>query len=191
LLSLLDEADENDDEWSLEELPVVLGMIGPAAITALEARLYDPSLTLWTRVAAAGALKEIAQRHPASRSDVVASLAQLLGRFAENGTDLNAFLVSYLLDLKAIEEAQLMERAFAAGAVDIDIPGDWEDAQVELGLLEERVTPSPAYGLLSVQSRHEPPEASMVGHHAHHSKSRRKARRKMAKDSRRRNRRKK
>jgi len=29
--------------------------------------------------------------------------------------------------------------------VDISILGDWEDAQIELGLLEERLTPAPQY----------------------------------------------
>jgi hypothetical protein len=39
----------------------------------------------------------------------------------------------------------VMERAFAADRVDISIPGDWEDVQVELGLIEERQTPRPQY----------------------------------------------
>jgi hypothetical protein len=38
-----------------------------------------------------------------------------------------------------------MEKAFAAKRVDISIPGDWEDVQIQLGLLDERLTPAPHY----------------------------------------------
>jgi hypothetical protein len=54
-------------------------------------------------------------------------------------------LISYLVDLQAVEVAPLMESAFAAACVDISILGDWEDAQIKLGLLEERPTPAPQY----------------------------------------------
>lgn len=191
LLTLLEEGDEHDDEWALEELPIVFGMIGRAAMPKLQKSLYDGSLNLWTRVAAARSLKEIAEREQSARGDAVASLAGLLGRFAENDPALNAFLVSYLIDLKAVEEAPLIERAYAAGSVEIDIPGDWEDAQIALGLIEERTTPRPLYGFLPPPQSHAPREPSTLQHHAHDSKARRKARRKIAKDSRRKNRRKK
>jgi hypothetical protein len=41
-----------------------------------------------------------------------------------------------------------MEAAYAAGAVDSTVFGDWEDVQVDLGLLDERVTfdPRPVRG---------------------------------------------
>jgi hypothetical protein len=55
------------------------------------------------------------------------------------------FIISSLLNLEAVEAAPVMERAFAADRVDISIPGDWEDAQIELGLMQERQTPRPQY----------------------------------------------
>ena len=58
---------------------------------------------------------------------------------------LNGFLINSLIDLRAVEAASLMERAFAADSVDISIMGDWEDVQIELGLLDERQTPKPHY----------------------------------------------
>ena len=61
---------------------------------------------------------------------------------------LNAFLMSYLVDLKAVEAAPVMEKAFAADRVDISVQGDWEDVQIRLGLLDERLTPAPDYHLL-------------------------------------------
>lgn len=50
-----------------------------------------------------------------------------------------------LTDLKAVEAASIMEEAFAADTVDLSIQGDWEDTQIRLGLLHERLTPKPNY----------------------------------------------
>ena len=55
--------------------------------------------------------------------------------FDENDSEINEYLVASLVELHATEAAPLMERAFAAGSVEEDLMGDWEDVQVELGLL--------------------------------------------------------
>ena len=53
-----------------------------------------------------------------------------------------------------------MEQAFAADKVDISIQGDWEDVQIELGLLAERLTPQPHYVWLpEAQIRAEEPNS--------------------------------
>lgn len=49
------------------------------------------------------------------------------------------------MDLQAVESASIIEAAFVAKNVDISIHGDWEDVQIELGLLQERLTPAPNY----------------------------------------------
>ena len=145
LVGLLHRIDDDDDEWAQEELPEVFGMIGPAAIPAVARYLADAPHGLWARVAAAGSLKEIGQRHPDTRSECVALLTQQLERFADQDETLNADLVGTLLDLKAVESAPVMERAFAAGRVELAVAGDWEEVQVELGLLEKRKTPKPNF----------------------------------------------
>jgi len=135
LLPLLDEAE--DDDWVVEELPRVYGMIGPAAIPALERYLDDKSHSDWSRIIARSCLKEIAEMHPESRDECVALFTRQLERFAENDEEFNGFLVSDLVKLKAVEAAPLMERAFAADRVDTFIMGDWYDVQVELGLMSK------------------------------------------------------
>lgn len=40
-----------------------------------------------------------------------------------------------------MEAAPLIERAFAADQVDLSVMGDWEDAQIKLGLKTERAYP--------------------------------------------------
>jgi hypothetical protein len=135
--------DEYDDDWVDEELPRVFGHIGPASIPVLAEYLADDAHGLWARVAAAHGLSEIGKRHPEARSAVVDALTETLERFAKLDPTLNAFLISFLVDLDAVEAVSLIERAFEAEKVDYGLMGDWEDVQVRLGLLDERETPPP------------------------------------------------
>ena len=59
----------------------------------------------------------------------------------KNGPDLNGFLISHLIDLHAVEAAPLMKQAFDADSVELFVLGDWEDAQIELGLKTAREKP--------------------------------------------------
>ncbi len=134
-----------DSDWASEELPEVYGMIGPSAIPALDRYVTNPSHGLWPRLAAAHSLERIAVQHPTAHPDCVAALSHQLEQFPTNEPELNGFLISYLVELKATEAAPLIERAYAANRVDISIVGDWEDAQVALGLKAARETPRPRY----------------------------------------------
>ena len=126
-------------------------MIGPAAIPGLAAYLADPAHSLFARIAAAHSLEQIGRRHASAHGACVAALTGQLERFAENDPTLNGFLVSYLLDRRAVESTPAIERAFAADRVDISVAGDWEDVQVELRLKPARETPRPDYALASVR----------------------------------------
>lgn len=145
LLTLLKRIDDKDDDWVGEEIPRVYGLIGPTAIPALVRYLADSQHGLWARVAACHGLSEIGQRHPSSRAECVAVITQQLKQYGEQDPTLNAFLFSRLLDLKAVEAAPVIEQAFAAQAIELAVAGDWEDAQIELGLKAERSTPKPDY----------------------------------------------
>ena len=145
LLGLLHRIDDDHDDWVGEEIPEVMGMIGPAAIPALAAYVADSSRGLWARVAASASLSEIGQRHPASRADCVATLTRLLEQYQDHDETLNAELVAGLIELHAVESAPVMERAFAARRVDNSVSGDWEDVQIEMGLRQARETPQPNY----------------------------------------------
>jgi hypothetical protein len=91
LLGLLWRIDEFDDDWVGEEIPVVLGMIGPAAVPKVAEYLADPLHGLWARVAAAHSLAEVGQRHPDARDDCVAVLSDTLEGFADHDPTLNGF----------------------------------------------------------------------------------------------------
>jgi hypothetical protein len=137
-----------DDDWALNEIPEVLGMIGPAAFESVRVALARWSLAPepWAATGAAGGLVEIAQWFPEMRDAAVAALAKQLRWWARQDLDLNTMLVHDLVKLNAVEAAPVIEEAFAADAVNSGWgEEDWEDVQVALGLLPERITPRPVY----------------------------------------------
>jgi len=147
LIELLDWIDEREDDWVLAELPIVFGRIGRSAIPVLEGYLTDRACPLFGRIAAAHALVEIGLRELRAREECIVVLSESLERFEEEDPSLNAFLVSYLLDLEAFETADLIRRAYEAESVDVEVVGGWEDAQVELGLRKGPERPGPPLDL--------------------------------------------
>ena len=133
LIALFAPLEEN--EWAFDELPEVLGMIGPAALPALANSLADTSQDESTRKSATMSIQKIGEHWPEARSACVELLMKQLELFDENDSEINEYLVASLVELHATEAAPLMEQAFAAGSVAEDLMGDWEDVQVELGLL--------------------------------------------------------
>jgi hypothetical protein len=187
LLQLLDRIDEDDDLVQIE-LPKVLGMIGPAAIPGLRDFMGDAEHGEWARITAGEGLVKMVERFPESREQVVAILTDQLRYSAEQERPVNAYLVEGLCDLKAVESAAVIEQAFAADTVDLSVLGDWEEAQILLGLLEERVTPAPNFVALEFGPL--PSFGPRIGKRApHKADKQKKAKRKRAKASRRRNRR--
>ena len=136
-----------DDDWEMNEVPEVLGMIGPAAFEPLRAALARWSLQQdsWVAGAAARGLVEIATYFPEARDAAVAAVTRQLRWWGRQTPDLNTILIADLVVLEAVEAAPVIEEAFAAGAVDTRWIPDWEDVQVALGLLPERITPRPVY----------------------------------------------
>jgi hypothetical protein len=71
----------------------------------------------------------------------VGIIASVVEKYQKNDASLNGFLISDLVDVKAVEHIDLIEKAFASGNVDEFIRGGFEDVQVELGLREKRSKP--------------------------------------------------
>jgi hypothetical protein len=140
LVRLLDRIEAGDD-WVREELPRVFGMIGPPAVPHLSEYLRTDAHPVFSRVAAAHGLQCIGTAHPEVRNEAVAVLSGQLAEFRKNDPALNGLLISYLIDLHAVEAAPLMKQAFDADSVDLFVLGDWEDAQIELGLKSAREKP--------------------------------------------------
>ncbi len=136
LLDLLagQEDDEDWNDWITEEVPRVLGMIGPAALPAVVARLERRGTREWAPSYYATALTEIARRHPDSRAEVVRQLCGVLETAAVNEPGVNGCVIGNLLDLKAAEAWLAIERAFATGNVDESVAGDLAEVRWQLGL---------------------------------------------------------
>jgi hypothetical protein len=94
------------------------------------------------------------------RDTCVALLMRQLEGWAEQPDGLNGFLIHDLVELRAVESAPLMEAAFEGGGVDLMIRGDWQDVQVDLGLLAERTTPRKPLNVLERLRLTPPPGSS-------------------------------
>lgn len=152
---LLEMLDNRYDDWANEEIPTVISMIGPVSIPQIQRCLAAPNRDLYGRIGAITCLRRLHTRHPQARERCIDILIQQLAQFEKNDPTLNGFLVSGLCDLKAAERASEIERAFAAKRVDLTIMGDWDEAQVQLGLKTRqevpirRFTPTKVLGPLS------------------------------------------
>jgi hypothetical protein len=142
LIGVLHFIDEGDDDFVGEEIPIMLGKLGAPAIEPCRAYLADQQNSEFTRIAAGYALSEIGTQHPESREACVQALMSTLENYQTDEESVNAFTLSYLADLKAVEAAPLAEEIFKADHADESVAGDFEDFQIKVGLLKKRLTPS-------------------------------------------------
>lgn len=155
LFDAMDEDDDFDDYW-LEELPAILAKIGPAVIPAVADVLAGSQRQESVRNCAAEALEQIGKSHPEARAECVAVLTSQLAKHDGQQT-VNGFIVSALIDLNAVESAEVIEAAFAAGVVEEWIMGDWPEARYRLGL--GPMPPPRRYGPLAFSNLSSEPRA--------------------------------
>lgn len=148
-----------DDEWSRELLIDLLAAVGESALSPLEHYIQDPTRWVYGRLAAIEALGDLVGLHPELRGQALAILIAALERAADNGVDVNGFLLARLLDLDAVEALPVIRRAFEADAVDETIAGDWGHVLEELGQTPDPVDPLLARSHASEQAR----RATMFG----------------------------
>lgn len=186
ILGILHQVDDEDDDWLGEDAEEVFALIGPVAIAPIAEYLREDTNGLYARVQAAESLYAMGNAHPDTRDECARILASVLENYEKNDEGLNGFIVHDLIRLKAVEHIDLIERAFKSGNVDEMIMGDFEDVQVELGLLEKRITKParpPFLDMLSGQDEIFEPEKR-----ANPDKKKEKNKRKQEKKSRKKNR---
>jgi HEAT repeat protein len=140
ILGILHQVDDEDDDWIGEDAEDVFALIGPATIAPITEYLKDEANGLYARVGAAKSLHAIGKAHPNKRDECVRILASVLENYKENDEGLNGFIIYDLVRLNAVEYIDLIEEAFKSESVDEMIMGDFEDVQIELGLIKERIT---------------------------------------------------
>ncbi len=143
LLALLDLLVE--DDWALQELPVVMGMLGSPAVEPLTVYMNEVQHKEFSRIVAADGLKEIAERYPESRESVVEALTAFLRVKDKSMTTMNGLVVCCLIDLMASESIEVIRDIYSEGMVDVGCAGDLEEVEISLGLRAERSTPKPDY----------------------------------------------
>jgi Protein of unknown function (DUF1186) len=126
-----------DNDWVGVELPQVFALIGTAAIAPIAAFLTDPSTKEWEGMYAADSLKMLADTYPDNGQACIDGIVKRLESFSQDEDGLNGGLINNLVDLKVVEAAPLMEKVFAAEAVDEFFTGTWATVQVDLGLKAE------------------------------------------------------
>ncbi|SRR5579883_2732364 len=134
LLPLFEKGMPLDNEWMSSTLPEFYTAIGQPALPALTRFLHDPSHSLYARADAASAIAHVVKEHPETRDEGLAAITSVLEHPEQNEPELNGFLISDLIDLKAVEAAPLIEKAFEADEVDESIAGDWDEVKYQLGL---------------------------------------------------------
>jgi hypothetical protein len=138
LLALLEQRNENP--WVQEEIPDILGMIGPAALHGATLLLFDGGKDQDLRMDAAAVITNVAFQHPERRDEAAAVLVKQLEDWRHESRELNAFLIAELVGLREVGAASLMEAAYAAGAVAPTDYAGWEEVQVALGMIPSPVT---------------------------------------------------
>ncbi len=133
-----------DDIWDDlrgEEYPQVLSLIGEPAIAPLQQFIANRGAAEWGRVTAITALSKIVQPYPELREACRRGLTDLLEGYRTQGPEMNAFLISALVDIEAVESFDLIREVYLSGNVEVSIPGDLEAIEMELGLREKRSMP--------------------------------------------------
>lgn len=124
---------EFDDDWVRQELPVVFGRIGQAALAPLGAYLDDRSRSKWGHSLAVRSLGKIGQQHPQLRDEVVALLSDLLHHAEQYDELACSFAMDALVELEAIEALPAIRRAFELDKIDPMVRGPWDAIVDQIG----------------------------------------------------------
>ncbi len=134
LIDMLRESDDEFDDWVSDELPHVFGKIGESAVQGLTRLASDAREQDFVRSIAARGLRAVADYHTSTRDRIVACLTELMAATTEGHLEFNTMLLVDLVELRAIEAAESIERAFAGDLVDVGMLGDWEVVRGKLGV---------------------------------------------------------
>ncbi|MBU0500896.1 MAG: UPF0149 family protein [Gammaproteobacteria bacterium] len=133
-----------EDDWAIDEMPSVMGMIGAPALEPLAAALNDPARQDKVRGVAVDGLKAVAEHEPSVRDRVVGVLTAFIATPTQGNASLNAMVAGALADLGATESIEAIRGLYARGLADLMFAGDIEDIEIEMGLRQQRATPKPS-----------------------------------------------
>ncbi|CAE6868212.1 hypothetical protein R69746_08239 [Paraburkholderia aspalathi] len=129
LISLLPRTDDTFDDWTGEELPDVFSKIGPVSLEAIELYARDTRNGDSSRICSFRLISKIGCVHLEQRARCIEILTDMLRAYETNDDTINAFLISSLSDLGALESFDLVREAYQRNRVDLMIQGDAHEAE--------------------------------------------------------------
>ena len=157
-----DAGEDGFEYYIIDDSYDLLAQLGDEALALVIAEFSAPTTSEDLTISLLEIVRKFAILHPHLRDTCRDAIRQQLENHPVNNPNYNGFLVSVLLDLKAIEDAPLIERAYAADHVDLTVCGDWGDVQIELGLKEKRDTPEPRYHFTPVSNADSEPDIDLI-----------------------------
>lgn len=140
-----------EDDWALEEIPLVIAAAKDKAFQPLLTFLQDAENDTEARGLAAASLAQIGLEHKNLCKTVVDHLVKFLQQTLADDAVLNGHMIAQLVRLRAGEAIDAIRKAFHEQRVDMTVGGDLEDIEMDLGLRTERSTPRPNYQQLAMQ----------------------------------------
>jgi hypothetical protein len=147
-----------DDDYFLEEIPLVMGKIGPAAISEVEKLLHGSSQDLWSQgLFATHCLEAITKEHPETRERIFDIAIRQLDNYRHNERGVNGFLILLLCNLENADALPAIEKAFFEGKVDVFVV-DWEDVQIAFAINDSAPNRESLREFMKIQptARHKP-----------------------------------
>jgi len=124
----------NDDDYATDELPEVFSLVGEPAVDPLVAYLYRPVVEEWSVILAVACLGEIVEHHPSVKPLLLDHLKNYMRSPRLDLPSVNAFILSVIMNLQAVELIDEIRHMFALGCVDVGWCGDLEDVESNLGV---------------------------------------------------------
>jgi hypothetical protein len=126
------------DDYIWEEARAICRIAGAEAIDPLTVFLQNTAADEWSRASVIDGLGEIAIADPHYRDACVQPLIEQLRLYQSEPSEVvKSALVDNLVQLKAVEAADLFAEVFATGELDEFRTGSWPKVQVSLGLKSE------------------------------------------------------
>jgi hypothetical protein len=133
---LLEMLDQRQSDWTIMEIPEVIGMIGAPALATLASWMADESRREAVMYGVIRSLVEVAQREPGTAKDVVGLLIKRLEKYRDNDLSVNAHLVEALCRLRAKEAFALIKEVYLRQRADVTI-FHWDQVLKALGIHDE------------------------------------------------------
>jgi len=143
LIALLNQFSLSEDDWFIQELPLVFAMLGQSAITPLKHFLCIRSNEEYARVSASDALAQIYIKDKTLQASIIDAYNHYLQSPDRRAYDLNGLIIYNFLDMKAQQLIDPIRKMFVNNIVNESICGELSDVEKELGLEHKELKAPP------------------------------------------------